>query len=253
MQLVSSLWDRFLLWGADTAHVQGVWVIIACFLGGLAINAKPQWATIPHELGHAFTALLLGKRLLSINIRRDSSGDAITSEKMPATLMGRLVTFPFRWLRGILVSSAGYLGPFLYAWGMSFLWFYGYSRFAVLLTLILLCFTLLYIRNSFGLFLVLFGVVVLGIICFVNNSMVNQLFSVFLVGGMVAGGVRGVVEAWLVYRQDIGASVRLGREAQHSDARALAHKTFIPQVVWLTFFSLSGLFLSYQAITLVLS
>lgn len=223
--------DSFMMWGHTDAAVPFPVALLIVALGCAVMWWQAHWATIPHELGHAFMALVLGKKLSGISLNRDTSGETETSE---AVSRNPLIA-PFRWLRGILVSFSGYPAPLLYATLMLFFWGREQSRLSVLLTVALLAFTFLYITNLFGFLLVLGGLIVTGGVLWADTSWGLETLTLFLGGGMLAGGIKGVLEAWNVWKQD--SDPENTAEPQHSDARALSRKTLIPQVVWLCVFS----------------
>lgn len=242
------MYEGFLAWGTAPIVLPYVLALLVLVAGGAVMWLKPQWATIPHELGHAFVALLLGRKLSGININQDSSGDTRTTEYRAANPLVRLVSMPFYWIRGILVSFAGYPAPFALGYALVFFWAHDYSRFGTLLLFVLLLFTFLYSTNLFGFLIISIGLIITGIAMWVETPIISELFILLIAGGMLSGGVRGVIEAWKVWHQDgiLATNDRwndTGHEVQHSDARALSQKTLIPQIIWLVVFSAVGVFL----------
>lgn len=239
-------------WGTHPIVMPYIPTALLLIAGFALMWSQATWATIPHELGHAFVALILGKRLSGININRDSSGDTTTSEYQHRNLLVAFFMLPFRWVRNILVSFAGYPGPFLLAFGLIYFWSKDQSKIALAGVFIMLVFTFLYSTNMYGFLLVLGGLLVTGLSLWIGSPLLAELLVVFLSGGMLSGGVKGVYEAWKVYKQDSEISAEKWAdpfyEPQHSDARVLSRKTLVPQIVWLLVFSGAGLFLTYLTI-----
>lgn len=241
--------ERFLAWGTTDLALPYLAALGVAVAGFALMWVKAHWATIPHELGHAFVALALGKRLSGIDIRRDTSGETRTYEARPRSLVLDLLYLPFRWIRNLLVSLAGYPAPFALAYALA--WFLGDDRAKIGLVLlaVLLGFTLLHIRNGFGFMIVALGLTIIGGALYLGSSLVAEVMITALVGGMLAGGIKGLGEAWKVYNQDRLTSAERWKdplfEPQHSDARALARRTFIPQLVWLVTFTLIGIVLFF--------
>lgn len=232
-------------WGSHELVLPYVVALLLFVLGAIGIWFKSHWATIPHELGHAFVALILGKKIGGININQDTSGDTRTLEYKPANPAVALLTSPFRWLRGILVSFAGYPAPFLLSFVLVYLWSHELTRLALMFVLFLLVFTLFYSTNLFGFGMVALGIAITGILIWLlDYPWVHEVFIVLLAGGMASGGVRGTWEAWRVYHQDRQTSKERWDdpefEPQHSDARALTKVTLLPQAIWLSIFTLVG-------------
>lgn len=239
-------WIRFIVeWGSHDLVLPYVVALLLFALGAVGIWLKPHWATIPHELGHAFVALLLGKKISGININQDTSGDTRTTEYKSANPAVALLTSPFRWIRGIFVSFAGYPAPFLLSLVLVYLWSHDLTRLALMFVFFLLIFTLFYSRNLFGFGMIVLGIAIVSILIWLlDYPWVHEVFIVLLAGGMMSGGVRGVWEAWRVYDQDRKMSKENWDdptfEPQHSDARALTKVTLLPQIIWLSVFTLVG-------------
>lgn len=243
---ITDAWHSFWQWGTEANSLPYALSLLICVAGAALLWLRPHWATIPHELGHAFVALLLGKKISGININRDSSGDTRTLEYKPANPVTAFFTAPFRWLRGILVSFAGYPGPFVLGWGLIALWSTNHSKIAILLLVILLAFTFLYSTNLYGFVLILGGLALTGLALWIESPIMREIITLIIAGGMLSGGVKGVIEAWKVYDQDRKTSIEQWHdptfEPQHSDARALSRRTLLPQIVWLVIFSGIGAF-----------
>lgn len=248
--------DSFLAWGTEETVIPYAISLLIVGIGFGLMWWKSHWATIPHELGHAFMALLLGKKLAGININRDTSGETQTTEYKSMNPLKNLITAPFRWIRNLLVSFAGYPAPFLLAYGLLFFWARDQSKIAVLILTILLVFTFLYSTNLFGFLLIVGGLIITGLALWMNSAFIAEAFILLIAGGMIAGGIKGVIEAWKVYQSDMKFKEENVNdpnfEPQHSDARALSKRTLLPQIVWLIAFSLVGAVLTFLSVTKLL-
>lgn len=245
LETIQEIFENFVEWGTHPLILPYVVSILIFIAGAIALWFKTQWATIPHELGHAIVAILLGKKLTAININQDSSGDTRTTEFKPRNGLLSFITAPFRWIRGILVSFAGYPAPFALSLLMTWLWGQDMAKIALLVVFVLLAFTLIHSRNLFGFLMIILGMAITGVIIWLATyPIIHEITVLALAGGMASGGVAGVIEAWKVYNQDRRTSNERwddpGFEPQHSDARQLSRVTLLPQVVWLSIFSLVG-------------
>lgn len=253
METFNQYLDRFWQWGTDPTIMPYALALLLVGAGFAGMWYKAQWATIPHELGHAFVALLLGKKLSGININRDSSGDTRTTEYRHHNFLVDFFLIPFRWVRNILVSFAGYPAPFALAFGLIYFWSKDQSKIGVLMLFVMLLFTFLYSTNLFGFMLVLGGLAATGLALWIDSPLLSEFLILFLAGGMLAGGVKGVIEAWQVYKQDSALTAENWAdphfEPQHSDARTLSRRTLIPQIIWLVAFSLVGVALFFLTLS----
>lgn len=97
--------------------------------------------TLVHEAGHAFVAVLTGRRLRAIKLHSDTSGLTVTKGRTRGITM-------------IATAAAGYLAPS--AFGLIIVALIAYDRtlWSLYIALVGLGFLLLWIRNWFGLLLI---------------------------------------------------------------------------------------------------
>lgn len=175
-----------------------------------------QWfglfTTLVHELGHAVAALLTGRFVHGIRIRRNHSGEAVSSGRGS--------------LSQVVSGFFGYPAPAIV--GAAQLWsvFEGYTAIALLVGGVILALTLLVIRNLFGVLVVLASAAVSAALWFAATPQV-QSYALLIVGvALLVGSVRGLLTV-------IGVHTRRRDQLQTSDAYLLYRRTHVPSVVWL--------------------
>ncbi|MRH93125.1 M50 family peptidase [Nocardia sp. SYP-A9097] len=189
----------------------------------LLVAFRPTWrlmrnaVTIAHEGGHAFTALLTGRRLNSIRLHSDTSGLTVSSGK------------PYG-LGMMLTTAAGYPAPALLGLGYAAL--LGAHRITLMLwlTIALLLVLLLKVRNWYGLLTV-----------FVTGGVI---FAVSWFGTDDTQAGLAYLAAWFLLLAAVRPVIELQRNRRHepnSDADQLAHLTHIPGLVWVVVFGLVAL------------
>ncbi|WP_280359383.1 M50 family metallopeptidase [Nocardia otitidiscaviarum] len=195
------------------------WLVLGTAIVALLIVLyRPTWrltrnvVTIAHEGGHAFVALLTGRRLNSIRLHSDTSGLTVSSGKPYGLGMA-------------LTTMAGYPAPALLGLGYAAL--LGAHRITLMLwaTIALLAAVLLKVRNGFGLLSV-----------FVTGGAVFAV-SWFGTDDLQAGFA--YFAAWFLLLAAARPVVELQRNRAHepnSDADQLARLTRIPGIVWVLFF-----------------
>lgn len=174
------------------------------------------FATLVHELGHAVAAILTGRVVHGIRIRRNHSGDALSS--------GRGVF-------GTVVSGVfGYPAPAIV--GAAQLWsvFTGYTAVALCAGGIVLILTLFVIRNVFGLGVVFVSAAISALLWFFAPPTV-QGYALLVIGiALLVGAVRALGTV-------IGVHVRRRDQLASSDAYLLYRRTGIPSPIWLILFT----------------
>lgn len=203
-----------------TTQTPPVWwiVLVTGVAALLTVMYRPTWrltrnvVTIVHEGGHAFMALLTGRRLNSIRLHSDTSGLTVSSGK------------PYG-LGMVLTTMAGYTAPAVLGLGYAAL--LGAHRITLMLwtAIALLALLLLKVRNGFGLLSVfVVGAIVFGVSWFGTDAL-QAGFAYFAAWFLLLAAARPVVE--------------LQRNRAHepnSDADQLARLTRIPGIVWVLFF-----------------
>lgn len=179
---------------------------------------RPTWrvlrnaVTIAHEGGHAFTALLTGRRLNSIRLHSDTSGLTVSSGK------------PYG-LGMILTMAAGYPAPALL--GLAYAALLGAQRITLMLwlTIALLVVLLVKVRNVYG----VLSILVTG----------GVVFVVSWFGTDATQSVLAYLAAWFLLLAAVRPVVELQRNRAHepnSDADQLARLTRIPGLFWVLTF-----------------
>ncbi len=175
------------------------------------------FATLVHELGHAVAAILTGRVIRGIRIRRNHSGEAVSA--------GRGVA-------GTVVSGIfGYPAPAIV--GAAQLWsvFNGYTAIALFAGGLVLLLTLVVIRNLFGAVVVLVSAVVSAVLWLLAPS-AEQSYALLVIGvALLVGSVRSLGTV-------IGVHLRRRDQLATSDAYLLYRRTGIPSPIWLLLFAL---------------
>ena len=198
-------------------------VLLAIVLGAAVLSIPRltwQWfglfTTLVHELGHAVAALLTGRVVHGIRIRRNHSGEALSSGA------GGF---------GITVSGVfGYPAPAIV--GAAQLWsvLNGYTAIALFAGGIVLVLTLVVIRNLFGVLVVAASAGVSALLWFYATPD-QQGYALLVIGvALLVGSVRGLGTV-------IGVHVRRRDQLQTSDAYLLYRRTGVPSPVWLALFA----------------
>lgn len=184
--------------------------------------------TVVHEAGHALVAVLVGRRLSGIRLHRDTSG--VTVSRGRPTGAGVVVMY-----------AAGYLAPGVLGLAAALLLAAGRPLALLWLMVLVLLAVLVWIRNGFGLVVVLGLGVVLG-----------------LVGWYAADGIVTAVAyllAWLLLLAAPRPLVELLAGGRHrrrgSDPEHLARLTHLPAVLWILLLLAANVTgLVYGAVTL---
>jgi len=169
-----------------------------------------------HELGHAVAAILSGRVVKGIRIRRDHSGDAMSTGR------GGFGT--------VLSGVFGYPAPAIV--GAALLWsvFSGYTALALLVGGVVLVLTVLVIRNAFGIVVVLASAGVAALLWFFATPDVQGYALLVLGVALLVGSVRGLVTV-------IGVHTSRRDQLRTSDAYLLYKRTHVPSPVWLAIFA----------------
>ena len=182
-------------------------------------RATWQWfglfTTLVHELGHAVAAILTGRFVHGIRIRRNHSGDAMSSGSGAAVLSG-VMGYPAPAVVGALQ-----------VWAV----FEGYAAIALFVGGVVLVLTILVIRNLFGVLVVVVSAGVSAALwCWATPEV--QSYALLVIGLMLlVGSVRGLATV-------VGVHVRRRDQLQTSDAYLLSRRTGVPSIVWLAVFTI---------------
>ena len=179
-----------------------------------------QWfglfATLVHELGHAIAAILSGRVVHGIRIRRNHSGDAMSTGR------GAFGT--------VLSGIFGYPAPAIV--GAALIWsvFAGYTSLALAVGGVILVLTVLVIRNLFGVLVVLVSAGVAALLWFYAEPDVQGYALLALGVALLVGAVRGLLTV-------VGVHTSRRDQLQTSDAYLLYKRTGVPSPVWLLIFA----------------
>jgi hypothetical protein len=198
--------------------------VAVAILAAAAVLSVPRFswqyfglfATLVHELGHAVAAILTGRAVRGIRIRRNHSGDALSS--------GRGVF-------GTVVSGVfGYPAPAIV--GAAQLWsvFAGFTSVALFSGGIVLILTLFVIRNMFGAVVVFVSAGISALLWFFATPTV-QSYALLVIGiALLVGSVRALLTV-------IDVHLRRRDQLATSDAYLLYRRTGIPSPFWLLLFT----------------
>jgi hypothetical protein len=170
------------------------------------------FTTLVHELGHAFAALLSGRRVSGIQVHRNHAGSART--------VGRGV------LGTVISGFFGYPTPAIVGAILFWCVLSGYQTVALLVGTVIIALTALFIRNWFGAAVVIVSAATSGAIWYFGSTEVQGYTLLVVAVALMVGAVRaffGVVSVHTSRR----------RELASSDAYLLYQRTRIPSPIWL--------------------
>lgn len=223
---MTDLWDRV----SATQPVPDASFVLAAGLVALALVLLPAtWprvrlgVTVVHEAGHAVVAVLVGRRLSGIRLHSDTSGLTVSRGKPRGPGM-------------VAMLAAGYLAPALLGLLAAYLLGAGRSVGLLWLLVLLLAGLLVWVRNGYGLLVLL----LLG----------GGLFALTWWGSAQAQSLAAYLVTWLLLlaapRPLLELMSRRGRRSRTSDPAQLAGLTHVPAPIWtvlLLLANLAGLFL----------
>jgi hypothetical protein len=197
------------------------WVMLAIVAVAALISIpRASWkifglfTTLVHELGHAIAAILTGRVVRGIRIRRNHSGEALSIGSGRAIVSGLM----------------GYPAPAIVGAGQLWAVFAGYPSIALFAGGIVLVLTLLVIRNLFGVLVVLGSIAVSAALWFTAPADV-QAYALLVIGiALLVGSVRGLGAVVAVHTRNRG-------QLATSDAYLLFKHTGVPSPVWLLLFA----------------
>lgn len=197
------------------------WVMLV-IVGAAALVSIPReswrifglFTTLVHELGHAVAAMLTGRVVKGIRIRRNHSGEALSSGTGRAVISGLM----------------GYPAPAIVGAGQLWAVFSGYPSIALFAGGVALVLTLLVIRNLFGVLVVLASIAASAALWFFAPADV-QAYALLVIGiALLVGSVRGLGAVIAVHTRNRG-------NLATSDAYLLYRRTGVPSPVWLLLFA----------------
>jgi hypothetical protein len=199
------------------------WLVAVTGVAALgAVSVQSVWhvlrnvVTIAHEGGHAFAALVTGRRLHSIRLHSDTSGVTVSSGKPYGPGM-------------IVTAFAGYVTPPLLGLGAAGLLAIGHITALLWAGILLLAAILVLIRNVYGVVSVLTTGALFFVVSWFGSSTVQAAFAYAFTWFLLLAGARPVVEL---------QSKRTRGRAPDSDADQLARLTGMPGLMWVFGFGL---------------
>ncbi len=175
------------------------------------------FATVTHELGHAFAALTSGQRLGGIKLRLNHSGTttSFTRGRFAAVWSG-FWGYPVPGVTGAALVWSGFNG-----WGPA----------AMSAGLLVLLASLVFIRNAAGVLILLATVVCAGVLVLAVPSAFTGHVSIILGLALLVAAVRDLAKLTNVH-------LRRRDQLATSDAYILYRATAVPSGVWIALFSL---------------
>jgi hypothetical protein len=217
-------WDRIAagFTQSPVPHVTGTELALVVLLAVVLSLPQVTWryfgllATVTHELGHAFAALMTGQRVGGIRLGLDHSGTTTTYSRRP--------------LAAVWSTFWGYPVPAVVGAAMVWSGFNGWGPAAMSLGTLILLASFLFIRNGIGLLITAGAVLAAALlVLFVPPEFTGHVMIVLGLALLVAA-VR-----------DLGklATVHLKRRDRlaTSDAYLLSRSTRIPAAVWIVLFA----------------
>lgn len=184
--------------------------------------------TLVHEAGHALVALLVGRRLQGIRLHSDTSGVTLSRGRPRGPGM-------------VAMLAAGYLAPAVLGLGAALLLADGRALLLLWSLVALLVLVLLWIRNAFGLLVVLLVGTAVALVTWYAGARAQTAAALLVAWLLLLAAPRPLVELLV--------AGRAGRRG--SDPDQLARLTRVPSVLWtllLLAASLSGLVVGVAAL-----
>ncbi|MFT4187959.1 MAG: M50 family metallopeptidase [Aeromicrobium sp.] len=166
--------------------------------------------TLVHELGHAGVAVLTGRTLNGIRLNADSSGLTVSRGKP-------------RGLGMIATAAAGYLAPSFVGLALIGAVHAGWSHEALWALLGVLVVTLVFIRNAFGLLIVVTALAAVGASLRWADTLWQTTIVETAAWFWLLAAPRTVLELWTNRRRQRSGT---------TDADVLARLTHLPAALW---------------------
>jgi hypothetical protein len=221
LEVIAEIWRRATSVQPDPPPAQ---VALTALLALVLVLQPSAWrysrilVTITHEGGHAFAALLAGRRLRGIRLHSDTSGLTVSSGKPSGPGM-------------VFMLLAGYLGPAVVGLGAVALLLSGHSLGLLWVFVVLLALMLLQIRNFYGFGVVVAGALGLSLISWFLPAVAQSGLAYLLTWILLLAAPKPVLE--LVGQRRRG-------QAHRSDVDQLAALTRSPATGWVALFLLSN-------------
>jgi len=215
------LWDRVT---ATQPVPDASFVVGAGVLALVLVLAPATWprvrlgVTVVHEAGHAVVAVLVGRRLRSIRLHSDTSGVTVSRGRPRGPGM-------------VVMLAAGYLAPAGLGLVAALLLAGGRSVALLWLLLVLTAGLILWVRNGYGLLVLLAGGAAVFLLTWYGDGTVQSVAAYLITWLLLLAAPRPLVEL-------LTAGRRRGRT---SDPDQLAALTRVPAVLWILLLLLANL------------
>lgn len=224
LDALSLAWERIVADVADRQPAPGSALLLGTAVAALVLVLwGPAWrrarhvVTIAHEGGHAVVAVMCGRRLSGVRLHSDTSGLTVTRGRPSGP--GMVATF-----------AAGYPAPTAVGLVAAVLLSRGYALAALWAAVLLLALLLVWIRNFFGLYVVLLAAAVVVAVSWWASPEAKVALAHLGTWFLLFGAPRAVVELHRMRRRGRG---------QGSDADQLARLTRVPGALWVALFALT--------------
>lgn len=212
MDAIHEVWQR----ATAVQPVPDPVVVLVTGVVALAlVLAPPTWprvrlgVTVVHEAGHAVVAVLVGRRLQGIRLHADTSG--VTVSRGRPTGPGMVATV-----------AAGYLAPAALGVGAALLLDAGRGVALLWLVLLLLAALLVWVRNLYGVLILLVAGVGVGLLTWYAAPQLQSVAAYLVAWLLLLAAPRPVLEL-------VGEGRRRSRA---SDPDQLARLTRVPAPAW---------------------
>ncbi|TQL67097.1 peptidase M50B-like protein [Nocardioides albertanoniae] len=201
---------------ATQAVPEAPWLIGAGLVALALVVWRTSWrtvrlgVTVVHEAGHAVVAVLVGRRLSGIKLHSDTSGVTLSRGKPSGPGM-------------VAMLAAGYLAPALLGLLSATLLAAGHALGLLWLLVAAMLVLLLWVRNGYGLVVLLVLGAALGAISWYGDDRIQTVAATLVTWLLLLASPRPLLEL-------LGRGAR-GRRG--SDPDQLAGLTGIPSVMWI--------------------
>lgn len=241
--MADTLWQRMIsgFTQSPSPHVTTVELLLVVLVATALSLPRASWryfgllATVTHELGHAFAALMTGQRLGGIRLSLDHSGTTTTYSRGG---------FPAVWS-----MFWGYPVPGVVGAAMVWSGFHGWGPAALSGGTLILLISLLFLRNAVGLLITCTAVAAsVLLVLFVPPEFTGHV--------VIALGLALLVAAVRDLGKLTNVHLRRREKLASSDAHLLYRATSVPSFVWIALFSAvvaGAWWVAWQPVALVLA
>jgi hypothetical protein len=221
VELLHEVWDR----ATSRQPVPPVeLVLVTGAVALLLVVSRSTWPrirlgiTVAHEAGHALVAVLVGRRLQAIRLHSDTSGLTVSRGRPRGPGM-------------VAMLAAGYLAPAVLGLLAALLLAAGRSVGLLWLLVLILGALLLWVRNGYGLLVLLIGGGAIVALSWWGDGRVQSVVAYLIAWLLLLAAPRPLVEL-------LASGRRRGRT---SDPDQLAALTRVPAPVWIVLLLLANL------------